>query len=170
MRRRAGAGAGRAAGRAGGSAAEDAGRAMIEFIFLGVLTMVPLLYLVVAAFQLERDVFAVTQAAREAGRAYATADDAGSAEARAAYAMDLALVDQGVPAGGATLRYVPVSASCSATAGDAQSLDPGAEFAVCVTRVMQLPGVPGFASGRSNTVTGRYVVHIDEFRTDDRAG
>ena len=149
---------------------DDAGRAMIEFVFLGVLTMVPLLYLVVAAFHLERDVFAVTQAAREAGRAYATADDPASAEARAAYAMDLALDDQGVPSGGATLRYVPVSASCSAGATGAQSLDPGAEFAVCVTRIMQLPGIPGYASGRSNTVTGRYVVHIDEFRTNDPTG
>lgn len=145
---------------------DDEGRAMIEFVFLGVLTMVPLLYLVVAAFHLERDVFAVTQAAREAGRAYATADDPVSAEARAAYAMNLALADQGVPAGGATLRYVPVSASCSAGATGAQSLEPGAEFAVCVTRVMQLPAVPGYAIGRSNTVTGRYVVHVDEYRTD----
>lgn len=145
---------------------DDGGRAMIEFIFLGVLTMVPLLYLVVAAFQLEREVFAVTQAAREAGRAYATADDPVSAEARATYAMDLALVDQGVTTGGATLRFVPVPASCSGAAGGVQSLEPGAEFAVCVTRVMQLPGVPGYVIGRSNTVTGRYVVHIDEFRTD----
>lgn len=144
---------------------DDEGRAMIEFVFLGVLTLVPLLYLVVAAFHLERDVFAVTQAAREAGRAYATADDPLAAEARAAYAMDLALTDQGVPAGGATLRYVAVSASCSAGATGAQSFDPGAEFAVCVTRIVSLPGIPGYTIGRSNTVTGRYVVHIDEFRT-----
>lgn len=149
-----------------GDGPNDTGRAMIEFVFLGVLTMVPLLYLVVAAFLLERDVFAVTQAAREAGRAYATADDPVSAEARAAYAMDLALVDQGVRSGGATLRFVPVSASCSDLDHEVQSLDPGAEFAACVTRVMQLPGIPGYAIGRSNTVTGRYVVHIDEFRTD----
>lgn len=149
---------------AGDDAGDDGGRAMIEFVFLGILTMVPLLYLVVAAFHLERDVFAVTQAAREAGRAYATADDPSTAEARAAYALDLALTDQGVPSGGATLRYVPASASCSGGAGGAQSLDPGAEFAVCVTRVISLPGIPGFPIGRSNTVTGRYVVHIDEFR------
>lgn len=144
---------------------DEGGRAMIEFIFLGVLTMVPLLYLVVAAFQLERDVFAVTQAAREAGRAYATAGDPATAETRAGYAMDLALTDQGVPSGGATLSYVPVSARCSVGATGVQSLVPGADFAVCVTRIAQLPGIPGYAIGRRNTVTGRYVVHIDDFRT-----
>ncbi|MGB9377650.1 MAG: hypothetical protein WCB04_09070 [Mycobacteriales bacterium] len=143
---------------------DDDGRAMIEFIFLGVLTLVPLLYLVVAAFQLERNVFAVTQAAREAGRAYATADDPVGAEQRASYAMHLALADQGV-VGEATMTYVPVSAACGGGPSGAQSLAPGSDFAVCVTRVMTIPGVPGFVSGRRNTVTGRYVVHIDDFRS-----
>lgn len=140
----------------------DEGRAMIEFVFLAVLVMVPLLYLVVAVFELERNVFAVTQAAREAGRAYATADDAASAEDRARYAAALALRDQGLPADGTSLRYVPVSSECAG--GGAQSLEPGAEFAVCVTRVVKLPAIPGYLSGRNNTVTGRYVVHVDEFR------
>ncbi|MDQ6874953.1 MAG: hypothetical protein M3042_07850 [Actinomycetota bacterium] len=143
---------------------DDDGRAMIEFVFLGVLTLVPLLYLVVAVFQVERNVFAVTQAAREAGRAYATAADPASAERRASYAADLALRDQGLGSSGVSLRYLPVSASCGSAAAGAQTLAPGAEFAVCVTRTVQLPGVPGYLAGRRNTVTGRYVVHIDDFR------
>ena len=143
---------------------DDSGRAMIEFVFLAVLTMVPLLYLVVAAFELERNVFAVTQAARQAGRAYATADDPSSAEARAWYAATLALRDQGITADGASLRYVAVSSECAGDRSGVQSLEPGAEFAVCVTRTVQLPGIPGYLAGRNNTVTGRYVVHVDDFR------
>ncbi len=143
---------------------DDDGRAMIEFIFLGVLTLVPLLYLVVAAFDLERSVFAVTEAAREAGRAYATADDPQSAEARASYAAGLALRDQGVSVTGMSLRYVAVAGGCSTGGGGAESLVPGAEFAVCVSRTVTLPGIPGYFAGRSNTVTGRYVVHVDDFR------
>lgn len=144
---------------------DDEGRAIIEFVFVGLVAMLPLLYLVMAAFQVERNVFAVTQAAREAGRAYATADDPASAKARADYAATLALRDQGINAA-ASVQYVPVSAPCSATAVDASSLAPGAEFAVCVTRTLQLPGLPGFVAGRRNTATGRYVVHVDDFRTN----
>lgn len=143
----------------------DDGRAMIEFIFLGILTLVPLIYLVLAAFDLERTVFAVTQAAREAGRAYATAEDSATAQARATYAAGLALADQGVPTAGLVLRYVPVSASCAASGGGAESLDPASDFAVCATRTLQIPGIPGYLTGRSNTVTGRYVVHIDDYRS-----
>lgn len=143
---------------------EDDGRAMIEFVFLGVLTLVPLLYLVVAVFQVERNVFAVTQAAREAGRAYATAGDPVTAERRAGYAVDLALRDQGLDSSGVSLRYLSVSAGCGSAGTGAQTLAPGAEFAVCVTRSVQLPGVPGYLAGRRNTVTGRYVVHIDDYR------
>lgn len=143
----------------------DDGRATIEFIFLGVLTLVPLLYLVLAVSTLERNLFAATQAAREAGRAYATAEDPQSAEARASYSVDLALRDQGVAGGQRTLKFVAVSADCASGATGAQSLAPGAEFAVCVIQPVQIPGVPGFLDARANTVTGRYVVHVDDFRT-----
>jgi Flp pilus assembly protein TadG len=143
---------------------DDDGRAVIEFVFLGVLTLVPLLYLVVAVTTFERNVFAATQAAREAGRAYATSDDPVTAEARAAYSANLALSDQGVSPGQRTLKYVPVSADCASGAAGAQSLDPGAEFAVCVIQPVRIPGVPGLLDSRANTVTGRYVVHVDDFR------
>jgi Na+-transporting methylmalonyl-CoA/oxaloacetate decarboxylase gamma subunit len=135
---------------------------MIEFVFLGILVLVPLLYLVVAVSTVERNVFAVTEAAREAGRAYATADDEGSAVVRAAYAARLALQDQRID-GDATLRYVSAAAPCNAPAVGA-SLSPGRVFAVCVTRTLTVPGVPGFLDARRNTVTGRFVVHVDDFR------
>ncbi|MDP9239731.1 MAG: hypothetical protein M3O55_03700 [Actinomycetota bacterium] len=143
---------------------DDHGRATIEFIFLGILTLVPLMYLVVAVATVERNVFAASEAAREAGRAYATAADPLSAESRAAYSADLALSDQGVDPAQRTLKYVAVSADCLSGATGAQSLDPGAEFAVCVIQPVQIPGVPGFLDARANTVTGRYIVHIDDFR------
>ncbi len=144
----------------------DDGRAVIEFVFLGVLTLMPLLYLVIAVSTFERSLFAATQAARDAGRAYATADDPASAEVRAAYSADLALRDQGVVPAQRTLKYIAVSADCRSGATGAQSLAPGAEFAVCVIQPVRIPGIPGFLDARANTVTGRYVVHIDDFRAD----
>lgn len=51
----------------------DAGAATIEFVFLGVLILVPLFYAIIAIFSIQSNVFATTAAAREAGRAFATA-------------------------------------------------------------------------------------------------
>jgi hypothetical protein len=141
----------------------DRGAASIEFVFLGILVMVPLLYLVIAAFEVQRNAFAVTQAAREAGRAFGTADDLTGAEDRARYAMELALRDQGLSPGGTELRYGAPGGGC-AGAGVA-TLDPGADFEVCVVRTFRVPAVPSYFDGGNNTVTGRYLVHIDDFRS-----
>lgn len=141
----------------------DRGAASIEFVFLGVLVMVPLLYLVIAAFEVQRNAFAVTQAAREAGRAWSTADDATTADGRARYAMELALRDQGLDPAGTDLRYGAVGSGC-ADAG-AASLEPGAEFEVCVVRTFRVPAVPSYFDGGNNTVSGRFVVHVDDFRS-----
>lgn len=142
----------------------EAGSAIVEFVVLAVVVLVPLLYLVLAVAEVQRNVFAVTQAAREAGRAYATAPDEVSAAARADYAARLAVGDQGLPPGGVGLTYVPAGAPCSA-GGGAGSLRPGSRFVVCVTRPVLLPGVPGFLDARRNTVTGRFVVRVDDFRS-----
>ncbi len=54
----------------------DDGSALIEFIGLSILLLVPLIYLLVTVFAIQRAAFGVTQAAREAGRAFATAPTA----------------------------------------------------------------------------------------------
>lgn len=141
----------------------DRGAASIEFVFLGILVMVPLLYLVIAAFEVQRNAFAVTQAAREAGRAFGTADELAGAEHRARYAMELALRDQGLSLDGTDLRYGPPGGGCADTG--AATLDPGTDFEVCVVRTFRVPAVPSYFDGGNNTVTGRYVVHVDDFRT-----
>lgn len=47
----------------------DEGRAIVEFIFVGVLLLVPLIYLVIAIARVQAAAFSVSTAAREAGRA-----------------------------------------------------------------------------------------------------
>jgi Flp pilus assembly protein TadG len=141
----------------------DHGAASVEFVFLGVLVMVPLLYLVIAAFEVQRNAFAVTQAAREAGRAWSTADDETAAAESAEYAMELALRDQDLDPAGTDLRYGPVGSGCADTG--AASLEPGADFEVCVVRTFRVPAVPSYLDGGNNTVTGRFVVHVDDFRS-----
>jgi Flp pilus assembly protein TadG len=141
----------------------DRGNALVEFVFLGVLLLVPLMYLALAVSAVQRGLYGVTHAAREAGRAYATGT-VDNAAARAEYAARLALEDQGLSAGAVTIRYGPADADCAAAGPEPWPLTPGAEFAICVALPITVPAVPSVLVGDRSTVTGRYVVHADEFR------
>ena len=77
----------------------DDGNALLEFTYLAVLLMVPLVYVLLTVFQVQRASFGVTEAARQAGRAYATSDDASAGRARAQVAARLAMRDQGLTCG-----------------------------------------------------------------------
>jgi hypothetical protein len=107
----------------------------------------------------QRAAFAVTQAAREAGRAYSTAPTTAAGEQRAQYAARLAMSDQGV-ADRTTVRFAPEGTRCSSSSGDgAASLRPGARFVVCVHSAAPLP-----AGGVSVPVNGQFTVAVDTFR------
>jgi len=141
----------------------DSGNALIEFVFLGVLLLAPLMYLVLAVSAVQRNMYGVTQAAREAGRAYATGT-AANAAARADYAARLALADQGLAVDDAVVRYGAPDADCESASSEPPPVLPGGEFAICVSRPFTVPGVPGFLVGDRSSVTGRYVVHLDQYR------
>ena len=145
-----------------GDRAGDAGNAVIEFIFVAVLILIPLVYFVVAVASVQRSSVGVTHAAREAGRAFATADSTDQGLQRAEVAVRLALADQGL-SDDAIVRYVDADGTCE-SATISPSLSPGALFAVCVIRHAALPGVPSLISGRGITTVGRYVLHIDDYR------
>lgn len=70
------------------------GNALVEFTYLAFLLMVPLVYVLTTVFQVQRAAFGVTEAARQAGRAYVTAGSDAQGRARAQEAADLAMRDQ----------------------------------------------------------------------------
>jgi hypothetical protein len=72
------------------------GTAIVEFVWLALLLLIPLVYVVLAVFDVQRTSYAAAGAARSAGRAFATAPDQASAYARAEEAARLAFTDQGV--------------------------------------------------------------------------
>jgi Flp pilus assembly protein TadG len=74
----------------------EAGSALVEVCWLGILLVLPVLWIVMSVFQVQRGAFAVSAAARSAARAYALAPDDASGIARARTAARLALDDQGV--------------------------------------------------------------------------
>lgn len=147
-------------------AANEGGSAIVEFVFVAVVVMVPLVYLIAAVATVQRSQVAVAQAARNAGRAYATSDSTNQAKIRAVAAVRLALADQGLP-DDAEVRFVASGSDCDGTAITPR-LRAGAEFTVCVTRRSDLPAVPSVLAGRGVRTRGEYVVHVDDFRNFDR--
>jgi Flp pilus assembly protein TadG len=143
--------------------ADEQASAIIEFLFVAVLVLVPLIYLIVAVAVVQRSRLATTNAARDVGRAIATSDTAGQAEVRAQAALRAALHGQGLTPAEVELRYVAAGADCRGPA-TAPSLAPASVFAICVIRHQPLPAIPTLLSGRGVTVIGRYLVHVDDFR------
>lgn len=105
----------------------DAGSAMLEFVYLSVLLLVPLVYVLTTVFQVQRAAFGVTEAARQASRAYATAASEETGRLRAHEAARLALGDQGLP----------LASPVDLTATD--GVAPGSVVRVQVTHRVPLP-------------------------------
>ena len=115
----------------------DQGSALVEFVWLAVLLMIPVVYVVLAALSVQRAAFASTSAAREAARAYATAGSDAEGEQRAEAAVALAMHDQGV-------TWSPTGRVISC--GDC-SFAPGSTFTVDIHMTVALPFVPGWLCG-----------------------
>ena len=75
---------------------DQRGSALVEVSWLGILLVLPVLWIVMSVFQVQRGAFAVSAAARSAARAYALAPEDESGLLRARTAARVALDDQGV--------------------------------------------------------------------------
>ncbi|WP_310964350.1 hypothetical protein [Nocardioides terrisoli] len=70
------------------------GTAIVEFVWLAVLLLIPMVYVVLAVFDTQRAAYAASAAARSAGRAFVTAPTSAEAYRRAEVAARLAYDDQ----------------------------------------------------------------------------
>jgi Flp pilus assembly protein TadG len=75
---------------------DQRGSALVELSWLGILLVLPVLWIVMSVFEVQRGAFGVSSAARAAARAYALAPDDSAGLARAREAARVALDDQGV--------------------------------------------------------------------------
>lgn len=137
LRRRVAAAVGAGLDSRSGGLAPDAGSAIVEFLGISLVLLVPLVYLALVLGEFQAAAFAVDGAAREAVRAVITADDADDAAARASAAVEIALADQGVDADAADVLTVRCPGDCP---------EPGSTVDVLVRVDVDLPGVPSFVS------------------------
>ncbi len=114
----------------------EQGSAVVEFVFLEALVLIPLIYLVMTLARVQAGAFAVATAAREAGRAYVTADTMGAAQPRATAAARIAFEDQG---------FGQDEAAATVTCEVPPCLRPGAHVQVRAQVSVALPLVPAFA-------------------------
>lgn len=119
----------------------EQGSAVVEFTFLALLLMVPVVYFVITVGQIQGASFAVVGAADQAAKVYVAQPDASAAQAAAEQAVALALADFGHPVEKARMALTCNKADCQAA---------GAAVTVTVRLGVALPFVP-FADGLSAT-------------------
>jgi hypothetical protein len=114
---------------------DERGTAIVEFVWLAILLLVPLLYVVLAVFETQRAAYAASAAARSATRAYVTSPDQVTASERARAAAALAFRDQGIEAADFDLRLScrPDPTAC---------LSAGSVVVVEISSAVALPLVP----------------------------
>jgi hypothetical protein len=149
--------------------AREQGSALIEFVGASLLLLIPLIYLLLSVFEVQRGAFASSEAAREAGRAFATAPTSAVGLQRATYAAQLAFADQGID-GSPVVRFVAAGSGCGeGTPTVSPTLEPGAEYTVCVGEAIPLPYADkSFLAGKVHSqirVIGKFALSIDRFRS-----
>jgi Flp pilus assembly protein TadG len=132
----------------------ESGNALVEFVYLSILLMVPLFYILLAVFQVQGAAFAVTEASRQAGRAFVRAETPEDGVARATKAVQLALHDQSVDDASVVPTFVCDPQPCDLTSGQRYTVS--------------LPFVGSiFGKGRAGIpVTGTHVEYVDRFKED----
>lgn len=136
---------------------DERGSAVVEFVTLGVVLLVPLVYLVMMLGRVQAGAFAVSQAARESGRVFVTTDAGQDATARARAAARLAFADHRFEDAG-TLEVACDGTPC---------LRPGGQVRTTATVLVPLPLVPAFVRDvvpASVPVSASHVSTVDRFR------
>lgn len=141
----------------------DEGSAIVELVWLGILLLLPLLWIVVSVFEVQKGAFGVTAAARAAGRAYALAPDDATGERAAHDVARRALADQG-------LADAPLRVTVTCTPYPHSCHSGTSVITVRVETSVELPllpdalggGEPRFALDATHTVPiGRYQETVD---------
>ena len=136
---------------------DERGTAVVEFVVLAVLMLIPLIYLVMMMARLQAGSFAVSQAAREAGRAYVTAESGEAAPGRAQAAARIAFLDHSFEDNGR------LSIACDGS----PCLRPDGRVETTATVRVALPLIPAFVREvvpMSLPVSASHLSTVDRFR------
>ena len=141
---------------------DERGSAIVELTWLGLLLLVPLVYVIVAVFTVQRSAYGASEAVRAAARAYVLAPDVATANARAIEAARLSMRDQGVrlEPGDVAIRCRPTPASC---------LAPGSSVDVEIALHVDLPLAPPVFGRSAGSVSVR-ASHTERYSSFRESG
>nr|WP_167995962.1 hypothetical protein [Arthrobacter pigmenti] len=122
---------------------DDDGSAVLEFTFLGLLLLVPVVYLILTVGQLQGGAFAVVGAADQAAKVFVDSESPEEAHARAEQAALLAVTDFGFEPESMSLEIV-----CAGPC-----LEPGSSVRVDVELSVPLPLIPTMSGLNSTAAT-----------------
>lgn len=132
----------------------DRGSAIVEFVALGLLLLIPVIYLVVTVSRVQAGSFAVVAASEQAGQAISVMEADNFNQAAIHEIAAVAALDHGFDA-----QDLALEVSCS----DGSCTSPGAVATVHARLTVGLPAVPGFVTANVATlnsdvtvVSGRY--------------
>lgn len=142
--------------QSGGHRHHERGSAVVEFTFLALLLMIPLVYFIITMSQIQSGSFAVVGAADQGAKVYIAQPDAATAQAAAERAVAIALADFGHAAEAARMETSCDPADCQAA---------GSTVTVTVSLTVPLPFLPfsddfGLSASEveasSTQIVGRY--------------
>ena len=133
----------------------ERGSALVELTWLGLLLLIPLVYVVITIVTVQRSAYGATEAARAAGRAFVLAPDLATAQARAMQAAQLAMQDQGLALDRTDVLIIchPTPQSC---------LQPGSTVEVALNLHVGLPLLPSFGSSPTASVAV-HASHVEPY-------
>lgn len=123
----------------------ERGSAVVEFLGVSLLMLVPIVYLILTLAQIQASGFAAEGAAREAGRVLAGAETFEQGLTAAHLAVELSFADQGIAVDGAQALQIRCQHE--------PCLTPGSYLYISVRTDVGLPGVPAMLSGTLPSVT-----------------
>lgn len=142
---------------------DERGSGLVEVIWMGVLLLLPLLWIVVSVFEVQRGSFGVSGAARAAARAYALAPNDVAGEQRATAVARQALADQG-------LTDVPVRVRVTCTPYPRNCHSGTSVITVRIESSVELPLLPDVLGGGAPSfrLSADHTVPIGRYREIDR--
>lgn len=134
----------------------ERGSAIIEFVLLTVVVLVPIVFGIAALSLVQRASYAASGAARDAARMYATASDPAQGSVRAQAAANIIFGDYSVAEGSSVVT--DCLGSC---------LAPGSKVRARATVLVPLPGLTAVFGRHDLTtirITSAQVSPVDEFK------
>ncbi|MCW2797260.1 hypothetical protein [Nocardioides sp.] len=138
------------------------GTALVELTWLGILLLIPMLWIVMSVFEVQRGAFGVSAAARAAGRAYALAPTDAEGRRRAEIVARQALADQG-------LADAPLKVTVTCTPYPSSCHQGTSVITVRIATRVDLPMLPAVLGGDapSFALDATHTVPIGQFQEID---